>query len=221
MSYGPGAEAGFLRDARADVGVRAAVPPPRTRAPRCGRLLVDCALDAESARVLGDGEELLFHAERYLHGFPGNQRQHGYQGLQLDIELRAEAAAEKRHAHANAVLGQPRSRAISMRTNDGLRSGMDGKRAFGRLRHRDQRLERVCITCCVRKRCSKTRSPFHRFAGVAASQMKSRATLVLARPLRCLRSGNVPAGLSASCTIAFEVIASTRRRPRAAPRTRR
>ena len=33
--------------------------------------------------------------------------------------------------------------------------------------------------------------------------------LVFVLPFRCLRSGNVPAGLSTSCTIAREVIAST------------
>ena len=72
MSYGPGAvKPDFLCDARPDVGVRAAVPPYLALARDDAPLAVNSAFDAERARVLGDGEELLLQAERDLHGVCG------------------------------------------------------------------------------------------------------------------------------------------------------
>src|SRR6185369_9226632 len=101
------------------------------------------ALDAEGARVLGDGEELLLHRERDFYRLFGYQRQNTDQRLELDVELRAEAAAEERHAHADPVLGpaeQPRDLHAHERRALGRR--MDRERALGRFGRRDQRLER-------------------------------------------------------------------------------
>ena len=68
----------------------------------------------------------------------------------------------------------------------------------------------TCSTCWLRKVCSNTCSASAKaFAASPRRRWKSSAMLVSFLPLRCLRSGNVPAGLSSSCTTAFEVIAST------------
>ena len=136
-------EAGLLRHARPDVGVGAAVPPDLALARADAAVARNAALDAEAARVLGDGEELLFHRERDLYRPSCEQREHRHQRLQLDVELGAEAAAEKRHAHADPVLRpaqQPRD--LDAHERRALRGGMDGERAVGRLGDRDERLER-------------------------------------------------------------------------------
>src|SRR5262249_56756799 len=53
-------EARFLRDAWTDVGIGAAVPPHFAFA-RGDAAVLDAALDAESARMLGERVELLLH----------------------------------------------------------------------------------------------------------------------------------------------------------------
>src|SRR4029077_2355559 len=68
-----GGETGLLRHARPDVGVGAAVPPDLALARDDAALLGYAALDAEGARVLGDGEELLLHRERDLYRLFGYQ----------------------------------------------------------------------------------------------------------------------------------------------------
>jgi hypothetical protein len=98
-------KAGLLRDARADVGVGAAVPPDVAVARHDPAVPREAAPDAEGAGVLGDGEELLLHRQRHLDRLFRQQGKHGYQGFELDVELGAEAAAEERHAHAHPVLG--------------------------------------------------------------------------------------------------------------------
>ena len=59
-------EARFLRDARADVGIGAAVPPHLALA-RGDAAVLHAALDAEGAGVLGERVELLLHRQRNLH----------------------------------------------------------------------------------------------------------------------------------------------------------
>ena len=136
-------ETGFLRDARADVGIGAAVPPHLAFARGDLAGLVDRALDAERARVLGQGVELLFHGERDLHRPLGHQRQHSDQGFQLDVELAAEAAAEERHADAEAVL-RPAEQARDLKPHEGraLRRGVNGHALAVGLGDRDVGLER-------------------------------------------------------------------------------
>ncbi len=107
--------------------------------------------------------------------------------------------------------GQPSSRAISMRTNDGLCEAVwmvsDDSRGSATDTNGSSG---VCITCWVRKVCSNTWSAAASARSASPRRRwKSSATLVFVRPLRCLRSGKVPAGFSTSWTIAFEVIAST------------
>ena len=136
-------KAGLLRHARPDVGVRAAVPPHLALARDEAAGTVDAALDAKSACMLGDGEELLLHAERDLHRPLHEQREHRDQRFQLDVELRAESAAQERHAHAHAVLGPAQEpRDLDPHERRALRRGVDGERVLGALGHRHQRLER-------------------------------------------------------------------------------
>ena len=102
------------------------------------------------------------------------KRQNADQGLQLDVELGAEAAAEERHAHADAVF-RPAEQARDLDAHERrtLRSRMDGERALGRLRHRDQRLERrVHHLLRAEAVLEDAVRPFHRIARVAATQMK-------------------------------------------------
>ena len=96
-------EAGFLRDARADIRIGAAVPPHLAFA-RGDAAVLDARLDAERAGVLGERIELLLHGERDLHWAAHQQRERSHQCLELDVELAAEAAAEIRHPHAHFVL---------------------------------------------------------------------------------------------------------------------
>ena len=58
-----------------------------------------------------------------------------------------------------------------------------------------------CSTFCVRKVCSKTWAASAKALSTSPRRsLKSSAILVSLRPLRCLRSAKVPAGLSSSCT---------------------
>ena len=69
--------------------------------------------------MFGDHVELLFHRQRDLDRPAHQHRQRRHQRFELDIELAAEAAAEKRTLTRTRFSGQPSSRAISMRTKDG------------------------------------------------------------------------------------------------------
>src|SRR5204863_9670898 len=60
-------EARRPRYARPDVGVGAAVPPHLALPGDDAPVLAHAALDAESAGVLGDVEELLLHRQRYFY----------------------------------------------------------------------------------------------------------------------------------------------------------
>ncbi len=102
-------EAGFLRDARTDVGVGAAVPPDVAFARDDAAVLGHAAPDPERGRMLGDDVELLLHGERDLDRPAHDQRQRRHQRLELDVDLGAEAAAEIGHLHAHAR--SPASRA--------------------------------------------------------------------------------------------------------------
>ena len=95
--------------------------------------------------------------------------------------------------------GQPSSRAISVRTNEGpWARAVDGDAGFLPVRDRGERLEREMQAPSGCGRCARTRA---RPAAKALStsprrSLKSSAILVPLRPLRCLRSAKVPAGLS-------------------------
>ena len=135
-----------------------------------------------------------------------------HQRFELDVELGAEAAAEERHAHAHPVLRpaeQPRD--LHAHERRALRRGVDGERALGRLRRRYQRLERrvhhllgaeAVLEHAVR--LLQARLPYL----LGANENRARRWC-WCLPLRCFRSGNVPAGLSSVCTIALELTAST------------
>ena len=70
-------KARLLRHARADVGVRAAVPPDLALARGEAAVLRHPTLDARVVDVLGDHVELLFHCERDLHGTTDEHREGG------------------------------------------------------------------------------------------------------------------------------------------------
>ncbi len=78
---------------------------------------LDAALDAEGRGVLADGVKLLFHRERDLHRPPHDQGERRRERFQLDIDLCPEAAAEERHAHADAVF-RPAQQAGNLRTHE-------------------------------------------------------------------------------------------------------
>ena len=138
-----GAEAGLLRHARADVGVGAAVPVHLALAGDDLAVPVDAALDPERAGVLGDLVEALLHRQRDLHRPPHQQRQRGDQRLQLDVELRAVAAAEIGHADAHAVLRQAEQAGdLGAHERRALRRGVDRHRVALGVADRDERLER-------------------------------------------------------------------------------
>ncbi len=92
--------------------------------------------------MLGDGEELLVHAERDFHRPARQQRQRRRQRLELDIELGAEAAAEIGGLDAHAVL-RPAQEPRDLDAHEGraLRGGMDGEPVFARLGDRHHRLQ--------------------------------------------------------------------------------
>ena len=136
-------KARLLRHPRADVGVGPAVPPHLALAGGDPAVLRHAALDPERRGVLGDGEELLLHRERDLHRPAREEREHRDERLELDVELRAEPAAEERRAHADAVLRpaeEPRD--LDAHERRALRRGVDGERVLPRLGHRHERLER-------------------------------------------------------------------------------
>jgi len=99
-----GGKARLLRHPRADVGVGAAVPVHLAFARGDAAALVEAGLDAERAGMAGDGVELLFHRERDLDRPPRDHGERGRERFHLDVELRAEAAAEIGHLDAHAVL---------------------------------------------------------------------------------------------------------------------
>src|SRR5205823_14271273 len=76
-------EARLVRDARADVGVGAAVPEHLALTRRDAPALVDARFDPERAGVLRDLVELLFHCQRNLDRSPREQRERGHQRLEL------------------------------------------------------------------------------------------------------------------------------------------
>ena len=97
-------EAGFLRHARADICIGAAVPPHLAFARDDAAVLVETAFDAERARMFGDRVEMLFHRMRDLYRSARQHRHRGRERLQFDVELAAVAAAEIRHFDAHTVL---------------------------------------------------------------------------------------------------------------------
>ncbi len=136
-------ETRFLRHPRADVGKGAAVPPHVAFARHDLAVLVDAGLDAERARMLGDGVEHLVHGERDFHRSPRQHRQRYCHRFQLDVELAAVAAAEIGHLHTHAVF-RPAEQAGDFGAHEGraLRGGGDGGAVILVVGDSDQRLER-------------------------------------------------------------------------------
>ena len=119
-------EAGFLRHARADIGIGAAVPEHLAGARDHLAILADAALDAERRRMLGDHVELLFHRQRDLDRPAHQHRQRRDQRFELDVDLGAEAAAEI--TAPSPARGSPASRTAARsrcarRTASGSRCG--------------------------------------------------------------------------------------------------
>ena len=139
-------EARLLGDARPDIRIGAAVPPHLAR-PRRDAAVLDPALDAERAGMLGQGIELLLHGERDLHRPPHQERERRHQGFELDVELGPEAAAQIRHLDPHPVL-RPAQQPRDLDAHEGrrLRGGVDGEPAVvdaaARLGDRHERLER-------------------------------------------------------------------------------
>ena len=167
-------EARFLRDARADIGIGAAVPPDVAFARDDAAVLGHAALDAERRGMLGDDVELLLHGERDLHRPAHDQRQRRHQRLELDVDLGAEAAAEERHLHAHARL-RPAEQARDLDAHEGrrLRRGVDDERP-ARPARRPRRTARAARawTCWVLKRVLEHMiGRRHGGRGVAAAQL--------------------------------------------------
>ena len=138
-----GGEAGLLRDARADVRIGAAVPQHVALARDDAAVLADAALDAERGRMLGQRDELFLHRQRDLHGPAHDQRQRRDQGLELDIDLGAEPAAEMRHLHPHPVLRPfQQARDLAPHERRHLRGGVDGQPVVAGIGQRDERLQR-------------------------------------------------------------------------------
>ena len=143
--------------------------------------------------------------QRDLHRPARQQRQRGDQRLELDVELGAEAAAEIRHFHAHPVL-RPAEQARDLDAHEGrgLRRGVDGEPAVVGIRNRDERLERQVQHLLGAEHVLEHMIGFGEgLVDIAAPQLVIERDIgVAGGPCRCLRSGNVPAGLSTSCTIA-------------------
>src|SRR5262249_56185979 len=100
-------KARLLRHSRPDVGVGAAVPIHLAFARGDAAALVDAGLDAAGAGMAGDGVELLLHGERDLDRPPRDHGERGRERFPLDVELRAEAAAEIGPLAAHPCLPPP------------------------------------------------------------------------------------------------------------------
>ncbi len=136
-------EAGFLRHPRSDIRIGAAVPPHLAFARGDPAVLVEAGLDAERARVLGDGVELLLHGERDLHRPAHDHRERGRQRFHLDVELAAKTAAQIRHLDAHPVLRpaeQPRD--LGAHERGALRAAVDRDAGLLPIGDRSERLER-------------------------------------------------------------------------------
>ena len=138
-----GGEAGFVGDARADIGVGAAVPEHLAFARRDAAVLVDAGLDAHRARMLGDLIELLLHGQRDLHRAARDHRARRHQRFELDVELAAIAAAEIRHFDAHLVF-RPAEQPRDLGAHEGrsLRAAIDRQAGFLVVGDRAERLER-------------------------------------------------------------------------------
>ena len=137
-------EARLLRHPRADVGIRAAVPERLDLTGDHAAVVLHAGLDAHGRTVLGDRVELLVHGQRDPHRLANDQGADGHERFELDVQLGAEPASEKRRAHAHAVLG-PSQQAADLTANErrALRGGMDGQFVVTvHLGQRDDRLER-------------------------------------------------------------------------------
>ena len=172
-------EARFLRDARPDVGIGAAVPEHLAFARDDPAVLVDAALDAERAGVLGDLIEHLLHGERDLHGSARDHGKRERQRLELDVELRAVAAAEIRHLDAHAVL-RPAEQPGDLDAHE--------RRALAAAVERDASV----LVVRDRRRTARTRD-------AAPSGCGTRARTCGRRPHRPCRSRRGAAGSRARC----------------------
>ena len=139
-----GGEAGLLRHARPDVRVRAAVPVGLDLAGDHPAVVGHAGLDAHGRAMLGDGVELLVHRQGDAHRLADEQRADGHQRFELDVQLRAEPAAEVRRADAHAIFGPPEQAAdLGADERGTLRCGVNGQAVravqFGQRHHRLER----------------------------------------------------------------------------------
>jgi hypothetical protein len=111
-------ESGFLRHPGSDIRVGTAIPQhlamPRHEPAR----IVDAALDAEGAGMLGDRVELLLHGLGVFDWAVRQQRQRRRQRLGLDINLGPEAAAKEGYPHPHLVL-RPAEQARDLDPHEG------------------------------------------------------------------------------------------------------
>ena len=135
-------ETGFLRYARADIGIGAAVPPDLAFPARDAAVRVDGTADAERVGVLGDGVELLLHGLRHPHRTTHQHRQRQGQRLHLDVDLCPEPAAKMACAHPHITL-RPAEQARHLVAHEGwaLRRGMDRHPVVTEIGDGDHRLE--------------------------------------------------------------------------------
>ncbi len=138
-----GGKARLLRHSRPDVGVGAAVPVYLAFARGDAAALVDAGLDAAGAGMAGDGVELLLHGQRDLDRSPRDHGERGRERFHLDVELRAEAAAEIGHLDAHPVLRPAeQARDLGAHERGALGGGVDRDASLVPICDRHKRLER-------------------------------------------------------------------------------
>ncbi len=138
-----GSKARFMRHARADIRISAAVPEHLAFARRDAARLVDAGLDANRRRMFGDLIKLLLHGQRDLHRPSRDHRARRHQRFELDVELAAVAAAEIRHLDAHLVF-RPAQQPRDLGAHEGrsLRARIDRQAGFLVVGDRAERLER-------------------------------------------------------------------------------
>ena len=98
-----GSQTRLLRDPRPDICISAAVPPHFDFAGDDASVLPDSCLEPNCRAVFGDRVELLFHRQRNAHRLSNQESAGGNQRFELDVELAAKSAAQKRRSDADAI----------------------------------------------------------------------------------------------------------------------
>src|SRR6266566_2736917 len=86
----------------------------------CGdaSVLPDSSLEPNCSAVLGDRVELLFHRQRNAHRLSNQESAGGNQRFELDVELAAKSAAQKRRSDTDAIF-RPAQEPAHFRPDEG------------------------------------------------------------------------------------------------------